>query len=219
MITAYDKEYKATKRIKQGKTSLESPFDELAEWISATWDVVVLNVVYDHADGLLRAPRIQVILEYQDHAQKFSKGFNFDKKKQKAIAKKFIEIIKKQPEHGYDITGLFVVFSAFDQIAKEEADEQISDLEIEALKAQIANADLWEISRCFGGVTFMFYTDKQVAKYEQNGKKELYARKYFSILKRYDEFSYCSFADFDIQFDSKENFDKNYESNWYYYYK
>ena len=38
-------------------------------------------------------------------------------------------------------------------------------------------------------------------------------------LKEYDEFNVVKSEEFILRFDSKENFDNNYESNWYYYYK
>lgn len=41
----------------------------------------------------------------------------------------------------------------------------------------------------------------------------------FDILKQYDIFKYFERRTFKISLDSKENFDKNYQSNWYYYYK
>ncbi len=41
---------------------------------------------------------------------------------------------------------------------------------------------------------------------------------YFNILKKYDEFDYIKMEDFSIAFDSKENLDKNYKGNWYFYY-
>jgi hypothetical protein len=62
VITSSDREYKATKRIKQGKSQLAPPFDELAAWISSTWHVTVLNAIYDRANDL-HAPRLQVILD------------------------------------------------------------------------------------------------------------------------------------------------------------
>ncbi|EMI24347.1 hypothetical protein RESH_05068 [Rhodopirellula europaea SH398] len=109
------------------------------------------------------------------------------------------------------------MFSAFAPIAKEEADGLIPELEIKALKKRIANPDLWEISRCFGHVTFFFFTDEQVKKHE--GKKDEYAAMYFELLKPHDEFGYLKRIQFKINFDSKQNFDNNFESNWYYYYK
>ena len=120
MITSSDREYKSTKRIKQGKKHLPAPFDELAEWISSTRDVTVLDVVYDRANSL-HAPRLQVILEYESHVRKFRRGFNFDRRQQNAITKKFLALIEKDEKHTFDVDGLFVVFSAFAPIAKREA--------------------------------------------------------------------------------------------------
>ena len=65
----------------------------------------------------------------------------------------------------------------------------------------------------------MFYTRDQVKRYVAKGCKESYARRYFEILKPYDEFGYLTEQEFTVNFDSKQNFDDNYAGNWYYYYK
>jgi hypothetical protein len=218
MITSSDREYTSTKLIKQGKTKLLAPFDELAGWISSTRNVTVLNVIYDRRNSL-HAPRLQVIVEYQSHAEKFRRGANFDRRQQDAIAKKFLEIIRRDDKCKFDVDDLFVVFSAFAPIAKEEANGLISERDIRALKKRIANPDLWRISRCFGDVTFFFFTDKQVKKYEENGKNCEYGTMYYELLKPHDEFGYLKRRYFKINFDSKQNFDDNFESNSFYYYR
>jgi hypothetical protein len=220
MITSSDREYKTTKRIKQGKKKLKAPFDELAQWISSTWKVNVLNVIYDKATSVHK-PRLQVIVEHQRELLKFQKGHygNFIAKKQNAIAEKFMEILARDGTTGFDVDGLFVVFSAFAPLAEEEADGQISEEEIEALKSRIGNPDLWEISRCFGHVTFFFFTYAQVKHYEAEGMKAVYAKLYFDLLKSHDELGYLKEKEFKVDFDSKQNLDENYESNWFYYYR
>ena len=175
-----------------------------------------MNVIYDRASNHY-TPRLAVIVEHENDVQKFYDGYNFDQEKQEAIAVQFLNIISSKSSHGYDVDGLFVAFSAFAPIAREEADSQISEEQINALKNRLADPDLWVISRNFGSVTFLFYTDEQVANHEACGHKELYARKYFEILKPYDEFGYLEEGDFSVNFDSKQNFDDNYESNWFYY--
>ena len=218
MITSTDREYKATKRIKQGVKELTGPFAELARWISSKWRVTVLNVIYDKRNSL-HAPRVQVILEHESDRKKFHRGMGFDPEKQLQIKEKFLEIIGREDPSEYDVNGLFVVFSAFAPIAREEASSKITEEEVKALKARIGNPDLWEISRCFTLVTFFFYTDAQVKRYAARGKKALYAKMYFKLLKPHDEFGYLDEKEFTVQFDSKENFDKNYESSWFYYYR
>ena len=217
MVTFFDKEYKATKKIKQGGKSLLPPLRELADWINQKWGVTVLNVIYDRAKESLHAPRLQVILEFGRETKKFRDGPNFDHLKQQAIASRFVEIVSRDQNHDYDLQGLFVVFSAFAPLACDEADSKISDEEIEALKLRIGNPDLWTISRYFGYVTFMLFTDAQAQDHAAMGKKEEYAREYFQVLKPYDEFEYLDESTFEVQIDSKENFDQNYQSSWFYY--
>jgi hypothetical protein len=218
LITSFDREYKSTKRIKQGKARLRAPFEELAEWISSTRRVTVLNVIYDRANSL-RPPRLQVIVEHPNQEKKFLKGFNFDRRQQKAIAKKFLEIIDRDGKHKFDVEGLLVVFLAFSPLALEEANSRVSEKDIKALQTRIANPDLWDIIRCFGHVIFFFFTDKQVKEAEVQGKKEEYATMYFDILKPHDEFGYLKRNKLKVFFDSKQNFDENYQSSWYCYFR
>jgi hypothetical protein len=218
VTTPFDSEYKATKRIKQGKAHLAAPFGELASWISSTWHVTVLNAIYDERDSQC-APRLQIILERQSDAARFHDGLNFDEEMQRAVKSKFLEIIGRDNVARFDVDGLFVVFSAFAPLALEEADSKIPDKELKALKVRIGNPDLWEISRSFGNVTFFFFTDAQAKHYEAEGKRTEYARMYFDLLKLHDEFGYLEGNEYTIAFDSKQNFDENYHSNWFYYYR
>ena len=56
-----------------------------------------------------------------------------------------------------------------------------------------------------------------IEQYIQNGINDILTEKYFNLLKDYDEFNYFERDSFMIYFDSKENFDKNFKSNWFYY--
>ena len=87
------------------------------------------------------------------------------------------------------------------------------------LKTELNCKDLWEISRCFSGTTFFLFTDEQLKQYENSETRKVWADKYFDLLEPYNEFGYFKRDNFNIYLDSKENFDNNYESNWYYYYK
>ena len=189
MVSTNDSEYKATKLVKQGRARLAPMFEELARWISSAWKVAVLNVIYDGRNSL-RSPRLQVILEHQRDTEVFRDGPNFDSEKQLAIKTKFLAIVGREGASSYDVEGLFVVFSAFDLLAKEEADSQIKDEELDVLRQRIGNPDLWKISRCFGSVTFFFYTDAQVKHFEAEGKKREYAKRYFELLRPHNEFGY-----------------------------
>ena len=96
-------------------------------------------------------------------------GTIFDPAKQQAVAARFAELVNQQGPTRYDVDGLLVVFSAFAPLAREEADNQIADADVNDLQERIANPQLWTIHRCFGRVTFMFYTDEQARTHAQAG--------------------------------------------------
>ena len=100
-----------------------------------------------------------------------------------------------------------------------EANENVTRAEVLQLKSELNHKDLWEISTCFSGVTFFLYTDQQVKECEKGDTQKLWADSYFDLLDQYNEFGYFKRDMFNICLDSKENFDNNYQSNWYYYYK
>jgi hypothetical protein len=197
---------------------LEPVMADLAEWVASEWHVPVLNIIHDHIDVSHKTRRrLQVIFEHSHERRKFCDGHNFDPLKQQAIAARFAELAKGQGPARYDVDGLLVVFSAFAPLAREEADNQISEAEITALQERIADPHLWTIHRCFGRVTFMFYTNEQAQSHAEAGLRDTYADHYFEILQKYDEFHYCQRARFSVEFDSKENFEKNYSGSWFYY--
>jgi hypothetical protein len=230
MIVPSDKDYKETKLIKQGKKELKTPFKELAEWINNKFEVKVINIYYDLINTQNR-PRLNIIFEFPNDEIKFRTQpyGNYDSGKQKAIADKFKELIElinisnkgifNDPVQKYKTDNLWIIFSSFEPIAKIEANELIPHEKINELKIKINSKELWEISRCFSSTTFFFYTDKQVRENTSNGMSQILTVEYYNLLKAYDEFDYIKIEYYSVYLDSKENFDNNYESNWYYYYK
>jgi hypothetical protein len=236
MITPFDKEYKSTKQIMLGKKAINSDFLPLADFIDKTFDVRTINIVYDTIDKGTR-PRIGIYFEFEWEKQSFNKSngvVNFDSKKQDLIADKFKQTIieqglikkkglfdfwTKSENEKYRTENIWVYYSAFEPIARDEANESIPQDKVMQLKTELNCNDLWEISRFFSGTTFFLYTDEQVRQYENSETRKIWADKYFDLLEPYNEFGYFKRDKFNVYLDSKENFDNNYESNWFYYYK
>jgi hypothetical protein len=232
----FDKEYKATKQIMLGRGTMNSNFRELADFIDQTFAVKTINIIYD-TFGKEKRPRLNICFEFEREEQSFNENssyFNFDSKKQKIIADKFKQTLKEQKivtEKGlfdfskksqnekYKTDNVWIYYSAFEPIAKIEAIENVPQEKVVQLMKEINNNDLWEISSAFSGVTFFMYTDEQVKHYENSETKRFWAGKYFNLLEPYNEFDYFKRDKFNISLDSKENFDNNYQSNWFYYYK
>lgn len=229
-----DKDYKLTKKIKKGERQMNPEFVGLADWIKDEYEVEILNIIYDFIDNKEKQPRLTIIFEFYKDELKFRDGYvgNFDSDKQKIIEDKFHELVNDKIRKGsilrplfdrnenkYKTNDIWVVFTSFEPIAKDEANSIIPESEVKKLKKELDNVDLWEISRAFSGVTFFLYTDRQVKDYENSETRKLWTQKYFDLLDKYNEFRYFKRDTFSIYLDSKENFDTNYQSNWFYYYK
>jgi len=234
MIVPSDPDYKETKLIKEGKAFINSDFKPLADWIDKKYRVRVLNVYYDITTGAYNKPfpRLNIIFENREEQSKFKTGlWGFKPDRQKTIAKKFDELVNgnkkaipfwsltKTKKNKYNIEGLLVIFDAFKPVARDETNEGIPETEIENLIADINNPDLWKIVRFAAGATFFFYTDQQADSAKTDGYIHQLADKYFDLLKKYDKFDYFDRDAFSISVESKENFEKKYEGNWYYYFK
>ncbi|GAA3579531.1 hypothetical protein [Snuella lapsa] len=234
MIFTSDKDYKSTKKIKQGDSKIREEFEPLAKWIDEKYDVKTLNLIFDYIKNNKSYPRLQICLEYARDKGKFmdNKTYNFHKTKQKEIAEKFKELTSIYKQHKklslikkiilglrYKTNNLYVYFSDFETIAKDEANNNIPEKEIKNLKSKINNPELWRIERRFNTVTYFLYTDEQLKKYQDSEIHKQWSNQYFDLLKEYDEFGYFKKDFYYVFLDSKENFDTNYKSNWYYYYK
>ena len=233
MIVSTDPDYLDTKLIKQGIKNLDPIFQELADWINQKFDTPVLNIYYDKIDVDKNRPRLSIIFEYYQSVEKFrDKIGNYETEKQNLIANQFRQLLKsklipsrsffdrlfkKSYASKFDTDRLLVIFSAFETIAKEEVNHKIQKGEIDKLKQELSSKDVWEIYRELATTTYFFYTDKQIEDYKADGTTQMMTQQYFEILKKYDEFDYMKPDTYSLTFDSKENFDKNFESNWFWY--
>ncbi|MCW7471867.1 hypothetical protein [Leptospira kanakyensis] len=218
MISPSDFEYKNTKLILKGKKKLEEPFINLSKWINEVYSVNSVNIIYDKVIPNDR-PRLQVILEHEKDYLffKLKDGYNFNEVLQSEISGKFIEIINNNKSYKFETNSIFTIFSCFESVAKKESNMSIKEYEIKKLLLDINNPDLWHIDKCFGATVFFFYTNLQ--KEKSFTLKNIYTEKYFNLLKKYDEFDYITKNNFSIDFDSKENFEKNFHSNWFTYWR
>ncbi|MBS1513082.1 MAG: hypothetical protein JST86_19755 [Bacteroidetes bacterium] len=233
MIVSTDPDYLDTKLVKQGVKKLDPIFQELANWINQKFDTQVLNIYYDKIDVDKNRPRISIIFEYYQSVEKFRDQIgNYDTEKQNLIAYQFRQILKsksipnrsffdrlfkKSNTSQFDTDRLLIIFTAFEPIAREEVNHKIHQAEIDKLKQELSSKNVWEIYREFAITTYFFYTDKQIEDYKVDGTTKILTQQYFDILKKYDEFDYIKSGTNFLVFDSKENFDKNFESNWFWY--
>ncbi|MDF2454758.1 MAG: hypothetical protein K0R51_751 [Cytophagaceae bacterium] len=222
MILPYDNDYQETKQILLGLSEMKPEFRPLADWVDETFGVKTINIVYDTIEEGTR-PRLELCFEFEEERNPFygDEWKNFDGGKQKAIASKFKDTLEDQGLYGqpYRTENIWIIYGAFEPIARIEANQAVRQEELDDLQLRLNNKDLWLIRTAFSGVTFFLHTDKQVKHYEKSPLKKEWADRYFDLLEPYNEFAYFKRETFDIYLDSKENFDKNYAGNWFYYYQ
>ena len=204
MVDSSDIEYKKTKFIKQGKKRIAEKFENLAKWISEKYNVNVLDIQEEFMKHNSKV-RIAVHLETHQEEMEFKDGdewwYDFDTVKQKEIAEKYIQngnllkvptngvlgkVVKRNPK----VEDIFVSFSAFEPIAREEVNGLIPENRIEKLYKDLKLPEIWTISRCFGSATLFVYKDEQKEKIKNSAEFKLIEDKYFELLKEYDEFNY-----------------------------
>ncbi|SEC82602.1 hypothetical protein SAMN04489761_3694 [Tenacibaculum sp. MAR_2009_124] len=231
MIFTSDKSYKTAKAIKLGNTKIKEEFKLLAKWIDNKYKVKTLNIIFDYIDNKISCPRLQICLEFSKDKGSFmnNRTFNWNKNKQKEIKNKFTELvdieniskrsnwIHKIFGFRYNMTNLYVHFTDFESIAKIEANENIPKEKIEDLKLSLQNEGIWDIVPISSSVIYFLDTNQKVKECRDSNIHKKWNNQYFNILKEHDEFRYFKKGSFRIHLDSKENFEKKYNSNWYSY--
>jgi patatin-like phospholipase/acyl hydrolase len=220
MLSFSDQSYQQTKRIKQGKAKMPPGFRPLAQWIDRKYGVKTINIIHDTInDGEI--PRLQICFEFEWEEMKFLNGNkSMDIRKQQAIAQEFARMAD-EARLPYRTKNIWVIYGAFEPIAKAEAVSKIPQEKIKQLQEELNDQNLWLIMATSLGVKpgFFLFTDEQVKAYTGSEVINSWTDLFYALLKQYDEFGYINRRDFSIYLDSKENFDANYQSNWYYYFK
>lgn len=121
-------------------------------------------------------------------------------------------------QNKYKAEKIFTFFSSFEQ---EELERIYSHLpnELNFLKQSINNKDIWIIKNVFyTRIVVFFYSNYQLPdKTEKERISNILKEYIFSSLKKFDINNILDKNEIIIEFDTKENFDTNFESNWYFY--
>lgn len=220
MITPNDPDYQQTKARLKKRTPLEPIFAELAAWVAERFGVKPVDFWYDlHMPD--RTPRLEIIVRTDDEDTTLTQGeWRMSAARQAEVAKAFADLVAK---HGlqakYQTQSLFVYPGVFDDVARKDANESVSEKDIAALKRKLKNPELWEIVKQFDTATFFFYTKEQAEKNKTNGLLEKYTAAWGKLAAKHDEFGLFAQRGVTVYFDSKEVFDNDYGGNWYHYFK
>lgn len=217
MITSFDLEYKDTLEVKKGEKVLPAISQLLIEWINKEYEVQAINVYYDKITPNDR-PRIQIIFEsYEDIAKFRENGVgNYLTEKQKAISKKYIELVNElRLKDSHPINDVFVCYSEFSSIYKSNIYNVVPKNQLNQLFEKYKNEVVWQIHIYGSGLIVFFYTNKEKDNSDNDRMIENIKNEYFSVLKPFDEFGYLNKSW--VKRESKEDFDNIYKNNWFYW--
>jgi len=220
MIDPSDLEYKETKKILDGRKKLNSFFLELTNWINKHYSVNAINIIYSKIDQN-RKPMLQIVFKTEKEFKSFTekRSIYASKKTEKEIILKFKEILKRNRNIEYQTKSIYLFFTCFESVAKIEANNLIKKNEIKKLTKELNNPELWYIEKNFETPIFFFYTNAQKSNFITSKQNKIYKEKYFKLIKKYDKYNCISYENFEIYFDSKENFENNHNGNWLHYLK
>ncbi|MCR5316616.1 MAG: hypothetical protein K6E22_00165 [Treponema sp.] len=222
MVSTADREYKETKKIILKKKNLNPRFQKLKDYISKEFLVDVANICVDVCKTYKRKDnRIQIILKTNKDCEKFINHqykngvLNFfdtenNKKIYDEIMTNHKDIIK------FPDLKTFIVYSSFEQLAVEELYNSIPSKVIKELKKECGE-EIWEVKNFLSLICIMCYKNNQINlckdKYKSKIQKTIYQE-----LKKNDFYDFITdYNQINIKFDSKENFDANYEGSFLLY--
>jgi len=244
MIWFDKKAFKDTYKILKQEKNLEPIYVDLKQFIEKTFNITVYNIVLkpirisifekkgndpyfnslkyklicyfgSAADREKMQTRINAQLDQFPNAHKIVN----DRNKQNAILDKFFELseiykyktkIKKEEvwvDYFYWFSTDYLSLIINSKVKKQVIENILSKHEKEA--------NIWKIYTSGFGFYVFYQTDKDLIANQENGINENVKKMILLSIKELDEFDFYK-EDY-IVFDSKENLDKNYSGNLYYY--
>jgi hypothetical protein len=78
--------------------------------------------------------------------------------------------------------------------------------------------DIWQVHSGDRWLTVFLYTDSQIKASKDLPIYQQMKEEYYKLVDKYLDFRLSDASDINLYFDSKENFEKKYQGNWYNYY-
>jgi len=223
MVLVKDEKFQETLDLMRQKIELPETFLALQKWLKEAYSVIAVNFefkIMEHNNQIGRY-QLYIFLASTDAYKSMLYTENgYDKDKQTQISRKFYELASEysfdSEDHIKDVWISYIDFS----VELKTYTNRLAFIEAEPyLRQKYRGIPIWNIYTMYRSVIVFFDNDSDIKKYSELGICKNMQADYFRILKTCDEFDVYSPETFVMNFDSKENLDKNYEGNLYYYFK
>jgi hypothetical protein len=218
MYVLEDDVYEETEKIKLGRLDQSPLLKDLSDWFAQRFKVKVLNFRFDTIRISKRNRfRLSIIVDNKnDYEKMVPDELQNNEIIENLVAVEFKSLTQK---HGFPIDkrvkNIFIVFYDFSIEVMTKANERVVEGFRKQIKAE--HPSVWEIYEAFDSLVVFYYLGNQVEENRRNGISETIRDSYYEAVKQFDEMNYFTRKNIEITFDSKENLDKNFEGNFYYY--
>lgn len=226
-----DKSYRQARAIKTGKHKLHPVHQQLIDAVSKQFNVKALDFYCytKETSAGYKQQAVCIIVETKAECQIFDTPSNYaqlirmfmpyllsDDKVVKRIdplkRDVFPATLKPFPEV---IAGFHALEDIEAIIARTKAAEAIKTIGND-YPVQIWSVTLYNDNQ---NTIIFYFTDRQKTENESNGFNDIIRKRVLEELKKYDDFGFFGTHSLSLYFDSKESFDRDYQSNWHYYFQ
>lgn len=218
MIAPSDEDYKFAKGVVLGRARLPPHMAAMRDWLQEAYPGVRVVSLWSDIVEIFKRPRLTVAVEREEDLLRFRDGLNFDADTQRRVAAKFSEIVRDMSlSNKVDTENLLVIFSAFEPVARTEVNWKITKADLAKLQKELRQPQLWTIYHEWTSAVFFFHTDEQLRASEGGDLRAMCAAAYNRLASQYDELGILKKKPIDVSFDSRENFERTYKSDWFSY--
>ena len=211
--------YNIVKKYKNNEIELEPVEKDFVDLLNKKYNAKILCYFYNYViQAYEKRPRLDIVIERTKDYNKFlDENLYFKTQIQNEILTEFKRLtVFNEIENNKKI---FVSFHNFEENAIIEAQGHIEDEDLKKIAESIDKENIWIIKKFFQGITIFLYRERTISLETKNTILELFKKQYFSKLKQFDEFNYCTLNSLNVKFDTKENFEENYQGSWFYYFR
>ena len=221
--------FKRARTYKRGKK--QSPiFETLKNWITSTFGFEVVSIEFDNKER----PRLHIWFEKQQDTDRFYYDFENNKHIGFQIAEQYKILNESKPVDTHwlqklklyytvipkpePLENLYCYYSCFSKEAIKEACKKVPLKDLDFLIQKYKKDKIWDIQFYDTHAYVFAYKHSDIEEVKTSIENELKGQ-WYGMLKIHDEFGYIDVDTVKIIFDSKENFDTNYQGQWHYYYR
>lgn len=214
-------EYDRMAAVKRGDGTLDPLLADLTLWVKASLNLPVVGFTCDQRKKPNPATLLRMLVERTadiDELCQVGQTRHLDFRFKNEILDKFTELAGKHLRTDICLENMIFTLWCFESEAMEVCQAlSIADAE-KLFHSSYAHLPIHQLSFHFGLHVF-YEKEEDVNAFEEDGTNARIRQDYYQVLKGHDEFDFITPDTISITFDSHENVVKNYQGNYFYYFR